>query len=292
MKLLKQVMTYELPSLLGYPALLWQLFFLYFPLFILLGYSFVAYDHSLKTMSLSLEQYRALCTSDYLQVILNSFVIASATSLLCLLLAYPMAYFLILKVNQKFRSFLIFSLIIPSWTSLIVQIYAWLFLLNKNGLLSQFFCKIGFLSPASSLLNNYFAILISMISVYLPFMILPIFSVLRKIDRTLLEASADLGANRFETFKRIILPLSLPGVYVGIVLVFLPAFGEFAIPALLGGSKIAFWGNLIVEKFLRSHDWASGAALALLGVFFLICFFASWYVLLRFFRIIIPKQDD
>ncbi len=131
-----------------------------------------------------------------------------------------------------------------------------------------------------------------MVSVYLPFMILPIFSSLRKIDTTLLEASADLGANRFETFKRIVLPLSLPGIYVGLVLVFLPAFGEFAIPTLLGGSKIAFWGNLIVDKFLRSHSWASGAALALVGAIFLVVFLGSYYILARIGRMLMRSGTE
>ncbi len=277
MKLLKQIVAHELPSLIGYPALMWQFFFLYLPLLILLGYSFISYDQISGALYVTMHHYNALYTSDYAHIIINSFTIAIATSLLCLLLAYPLAYFLVLQVNQKFRSFLIFSIIVPSWTSLIVQIYAWLFLLNKNGIVNQLLCKFGLLSPETSLLNNYFAILISMISVYLPFMILPIFSSIQKIDTTLLEASADLGANRFETFKRIVLPLSLPGIYIGVVLVFLPAFGEFAIPTLLGGSKLAFWGNLIVEKFLRSHDWASGAALALLGVLFLVVLMGGCY---------------
>lgn len=290
MKLLRQLIRYELPSLLGYPALLWQVFFLYLPLAILLGYSLVHYDPVSGIVQFTTAQYVALCTKEYARVIFNSFSIAVATALLCLLFAYPLAYYLVLKVNPRFRSYLIFSLIMPSWTSLIVQIYAWLFLLNKNGIVSTLLCKIGLISSSTSLLGSHFSMLICMVSVYLPFMILPIFSSLRKIDSTLLEASADLGANRFETFKRIVLPLSAPGIYVGLVLVFLPAFGEFAIPTLLGGSKIAFWGNLIVDKFLRSHNWASGAALALVGALCLVLLLIFYYLIARIRRLLLGSE--
>src|SRR5439155_26465819 len=124
---------------------------------------------------------------------------------------------------------------LPSWTSLIVQIYAWFFLLEKNGFISRTLQQLGIISPSFHLLNNYFSILLGMVSCYLPFMILPLYAVLEKMDKRYLEASADLGADRYETFKRVVFPLSLPGVYAGLLLVFIPSFGEFAIPTLLGG---------------------------------------------------------
>jgi spermidine/putrescine transport system permease protein len=192
--------------------------------------------------------------------------LAITTSLICFILAYPLAYTLAIKIDKKFRMFLLFLLILPSWTSIVVQVYAWFFLLEKNGFLTQFLYRAGVISENFHLLNNYFTILIGMVSTYLPFMVFPIYAVLERMDKRLLEASADLGANKIETFKRVIFPLSLPGVSAGFLLVFIPSFGEFAIPSLLGGSKYAFWGSVIVDRFLRSRDWRAGAALAVLGI--------------------------
>lgn len=266
MKLLNRIFLEELSFLLMCPALLWQFIFLYMPLVILFAYSILEYSPQKKFWIITFDYYARIFNSVYFNIIVNSFLVALTTAFFCFIIAYPLAYFLVIKTKQKYRPLLLFSLILPSWTSLIVQVYAWLFLFNANGFLAQFLYSTGILPRSMSLLNNSFSILVGMISVYLPFMILPIYTVMEKMDKTLLEVSADLGANRFETFKRVIFPLSLPGVYVGLILVFLPAFGEFAIPNLLGGSKLVFWGNLIVQKFLKSRDWKAGAALAIIGV--------------------------
>ena len=266
MNWLKKIFTDELPYLFACPALLWEFVFLFLPLVFLLVYSFLDYSAQDQTWSFTLDCYRQVFNSLYFQVILNSILLALNTAVICLVIAYPVAYFLALRVSQKLRTFLLVTLILPSWTSLIVQIYAWFFLLEKNGFVTQMLYNLGILSKTTHLLNNYFAMLIGMVSCFLPFMILPIYAVLEKMDKILLESSADLGASRFETFRRVVAPLSLPGVYVGFLLVFIPSFGEFAIPNLLGGSKHVFWGNLIVDKFLKSRDWRSGAALACIGV--------------------------
>ena len=204
----------------------------------------------------------------YIKIIFGSLFLALLNTAICFLIAYPVAYYLALKVRRRYKTLLLFSLILPSWISLIVQVYAWFFLLEKNSLISRFLQIIGVISPTYHLLNNYFTIVLGMVSCYLPFMILPIYAVLEKMDKTYLEASADLGADRIQTFKRIIFPLSLPGVYAGGLLVFIPSFGEYAIPTLLGGSKYVFWGSVIVDKFLRSRDWRIGAALVIIGVMF------------------------
>jgi len=281
MKFVSRILAEEFPFVLSCPALLWQLFFLYMPLCMLLVYSVVDYSPTLQAYQLTTVYYEQIFNSLYFRVIINSFVLAVITSCICFLIAYPVAYFLAMKVRKRYRPFLLFSLILPSWTSLIIQIYAWFFLLEKNGIVSQILYRLGLISKSFHLLNNYFSILIGMVSCFLPFMILPIYTVLEKMDKRFLEASADLGANRFETFRRVVFPISLPGVYTGLLLVFIPAFGEFAIPTLLGGSKHIFWGNVIVDKFLMSRDWRSGSALTSFGILFPVIVIVSFYIMLR-----------
>ena len=266
MRFWQRVFGADLPFVFTCPALLWQTIFLFVPVIILIFHSVCDYLPDAQTYTLTLLYYRQIFDSLYIQVIVHSFFLAIITAAICLLIAYPVAFYLAVKVPQRFKTFLLFSLILPSWTSLIVQIYAWFFLLAKNGLVSCVLQSLSLMPRNFHLLNNYFAIIVGMVSCYLPFMILPLYAVLEKMDKRYFEASADLGADRLETFKRVVFPLSLPGVYAGFMLVFIPAFGEFAIPLLLGGAKHIFWGNIIVDKFLRSRDWRSGAALTLVGI--------------------------
>jgi spermidine/putrescine transport system permease protein len=266
MKFLRRICSEEVPFLLACPALIWQTFFLFLPFCVLFIYSFFEFHPGYYFGKLTLGYYQQIIQSRALLAILNSTVLATTTSIICFIIAYPLAYILAINVKKKFRMFLLFLLILPSWTSIVVQIYAWFFLLEKNGYLTQCLYRLGLISENFHLLNNYFTILIGMVSTYLPFMVFPIYAVLERMDKKLLEASADLGANKLETFKRIAFPLSFSGVYAGFLLVFIPSFGEFAIPSLLGGSKYAFWGSVIVDRFLRSRDWRSGSALAISGI--------------------------
>lgn len=266
MKILRKIFSEDIAFIFSCPALLWEVVFLYLPLIVLTGYSFSQYSVQSGSCVFSLYHYKQVFNSLYLRVIFNSTKLALSATLICLMIAYPVAYFLAIKVNKRFRTFLLFSLILPSWTSLVVQIYAWFFLLEKDGLVSRVLHWIGVIPKSMHLLNNYFSIMVGLVSCFLPFMILPIYVLLDKMDPLLLEASADLGANKFETFKRVIFPLSLPGVYTGFLLVFVPVFGEFAIPSLLGGSTFVVWGSLIVDKFLRARDWPFGSALAIVGI--------------------------
>ena len=286
MKILRHIITDEYPFLLACPTFLWEFIFLYLPLFALLFFSFLDYSTTNGLLNFTLFHYTTIFKTIYFRVIIDSFILATVTATLCFFIAYPVAYFLAMKVRKRFRTFLLFSLILPSWTSLIIQIYAWFFLLEKNGLLSRTLCQLNIISPTTHLLNNYFSILVGMVSCFLPFMILPIYAVLEKMDKTFLEASADLGAARSETFKRVVFPISLPGVYTGFLLVFIPAFGEFAIPSMLGGAKNMFWGNAIVDKFLIACDWRSGAALTSIGIFFPVCILACIYLLLKLIKVV------
>lgn len=268
MRRLAKIFADEIPFSFACPALLWQVIFLYIPLAILLFHSVVDFNPELGRYVLTNTYYLQVFNSLYIRIIMRSFWLAVCTTVTCFVIAYPVAYYLATKVNKRYKPFLLFSIILPSWTSIIVQVYAWFFLLEKNGLISRVLQTLHIISPSFHLLNNYFTIILGLVSCYLPFMILPIYAVLEKMDKRYLEASADLGAGRFETFKRVVFPLSLPGVYAGILLVFIPSFGEYAIPTLLGGSKYVFWGSVIVDKFLRSQDWRVGASLAVVGVMF------------------------
>jgi spermidine/putrescine transport system permease protein len=278
MRALSRIIAEEVYFIFSCPALLWQIIFLYTPFTILALHSLIDYIPATGSYILTLGYYSQIFKSLYIKIIFRSFFLAVTTAIACFFIAYPVAYYLALKVNKRYKTMLLFSLILPSWTSLIVQVYAWFFLLEKNGFISQILQTLRIISPSFHLLNNYFSIILGMVSCYLPFMILPIYTVLEKMDKRFLEASADLGADRFETFKRIVFPLSLPGVYAGVMLVFIPAFGEYAIPTLLGGSKYVFWGSVIVDKFLRSRDWRVGAALVIVGIMLPVLLMVSSYL--------------
>ncbi len=245
------------PFIFGAPALLVQFYFLCIPLLGLFIYSLLSFTPTGSQFTLS--KYRALLDPLYLSVMGNSCVLATATAIICLLIGFPIAYFLALKAGRLKTPLLVF-LILPSWTSFIVQVYAWFFILEQHGPISTISHLLGFTGLPPHLLNSPFATLIGMVYCFLPFMVLPLFAVLERLDTQLLEASADLGANRRETFWRIIVPLSKPGIAAGLLLVSIPAYGEFVIPELLGGFKRVYVGTVIVHKFLVYSDWQSGAA--------------------------------
>jgi len=289
MNIVKRIFQEELPFIFACPALLWQLFFIYLPLAVLLGYSLWIPEEIIPVFKFGFVHYSRILNPLYFKVVANSLVLAFLTATISLIIAYPVAYFFAMKV-KRLKTLLLFSLILPSWTSFIVQVYAWFFLLQKDSIFSLVLCKLGIISNSSHLLNNYFSILVGMVYCFLPFIILPIYAVLEKMDKTLIEASADLGANQMQTFKRIIFPMSLPGVIAGFLLVFIPSFGEFAIPDLLGGAKQVFWGSIIVEKFLITKDWQSGSALTIIGILILILILLLAFGLNKFFKKIIKTK--
>jgi len=189
----------------------------------------------------------------------NTMVLAPAGALACLLVAYPVAYYLALKVSARWRLMLLALVVIPFWTSLLMRSYAWMYILGSRGIpaLLDF---IGI--PDIRLLNTPGSVLVGIVYGYLPLMILPIYVSLERLDRRLLEASADLGATPFSTFVGVTLPLSLPGVMTGFSLVMILLLGEYLIPTLLGGGKVFFIGNALVDLFLQSRNWPFGSAIA------------------------------
>ena len=240
------------------PTFLWFLFMLIFPLVVILIFSFgerAAVGG--YAGGFTFEHYANL--SSRLKAFQNTMTIAPLGTLLCLLVAYPLAYFLALRVSKKFKLILLVLVIVPFWTSLLVRTYAWIFILGGRGIptLLEF---IGF--EDVSLINTQGAVLIGIVYGYLPLMVFPIFVSLEKLDRRLLEASNDLGASPLKTFWQVTLPLSMPGIATGCMLVFILLMGEFLIPAFLGGGKVYFIGNALVDLFLQSRNWPFGAAIS------------------------------
>lgn len=189
----------------------------------------------------------------------NTMLLAPVGAILCLLVAYPTAYYLAIRAPARFRMLLVSLVVVPFWTSLLVRTYAWIFILGARGL-PNLLALIGL--PDVRLLNTPGAVLLGIVYGYLPLMIMPIYVSLEKLDRRLLEASADLGASPMRSFFNITLPLSLPGVATGVALVIILLLGEYLIPQLLGGGKVFFIGNALVDLFLQSRNWPYGSAIA------------------------------
>ena len=201
----------------------------------------------------------------YWKAYLNSIKVAFVSTLLCLLIGYPMAY-AIARAKPTQRNVLLMMVILPFWTSFLLRVYAWIGLLKNNGFINNFLMWLGVIDEPIVMLQTDFAIYVGIVYSYLPFMILPLYSNLEKMDLTLLEAAADLGSRPFKSFLTITLPLSMPGIVAGSMLVFIPAVGEFVIPALLGAPDSLMIGKVLWTEFFSNRDWpvASAVAIALL----------------------------
>ena len=197
----------------------------------------------------------------YLRSYLHSVQTAILATFLILLIAYPLAYG-ITRTPQKWRTFLLTLVILPFWTSFLVRVYAWMTILKPNGFLDMAAQSFGFNPGAAVLLNTDSAVVIGIVYTYLPFMVLPLFATLDKLDDSLLEAARDLGASAFKCFTSITIPLSLPGILAGCLLVFIPILGEFVIPDLLGGTGTAMIGKTLWTEFFDNQDWPLSAAIA------------------------------
>ena len=211
-------------------------------------------------LDLNAESYvRFFTETVYAAVFLKSIVYALVTTFLCLVIAYPLAYFLALKANPRTRLLLLILVIVPFWTSFLIRTYAWIFILGGKGI-PALLASLGF--EDIRLINTPFAVMVGIVYAYLPLMVFPIYVGLEKLDKRLLEASADLYATPVGSFLQVTLPLSAPGVVTGCMLVFILLMGEYLIPALLGGGKVFFVGNALVDLFLQSRNWPFGAACA------------------------------
>lgn len=261
-------------SFLAYPYVVWSAIFIVIPLILVVLFSFTQEINGKQVFSIA--NYRDLMDPIYFKVFLRSIILAGASTLICLLVGYPVAY-LVSKVNVNKRGTLILLFILPMWMNFLLRTYAWVAILGKNGLLNTFLGWFGI--PHTSILYTNAAILLGMVYNFLPFMVLPIFNSLSKMDNDLINAARDLGANSFQVFTKVIFPLSLPGVVSGITMVFMPAVTTFAISRLLGGGKFMLIGDLIEQQFTVVGDWNFGSAIS---IFMMIIILISMAVMSRF----------
>jgi putrescine transport system permease protein len=218
----------------------------------------------------SMNNYLFLLEDDlYYVAYFNSVRLALISTIVCLLIAYPMAY-AIARMDEPYRGMFLLLVILPSWTSFLIRIYAWIGLLKNNGLVNHLLQSIGLIDEPIAMLHSDFAIYLGIVYGYLPFMILPIYTNLVKLDPSLIEAGYDLGARPWKVFVTIILPLSMGGVIAGCFLVFIPAVGEFIIPDLLGGPDTLMIGKVLWQEFFVNRDWPVASAIAVVMLGFLI----------------------
>lgn len=198
----------------------------------------------------------------YLEIILRSFKLAALTVLATLALCYPAAFW-VARQPERMRNFCLFLITLPFFTSLIVRLYAWLLILRPSGVINTALAALGFYNPVE-LIYTETAVLIGMTYIFIPFMFMPVYASVEKLDKRLLEASADLGASRWQSFWKVIFPLTLPGIAAGSIIVFIPSLGNFIVPSLLGGARVLMIGSLVEQQFLAARNWPFGAALAML----------------------------
>ena len=245
------------------PATIWLLIFFIIPLIIVLVYSFLERGtYGGVTWEFTLKNYQRLVNDLYLNIFWRSLGLASLTTLICLIIGYPLAFF-IATSSTRWRNLLLFLVIIPFWTNFLVRTYAWIIILRSEGMINTILQSLNLIQEPLNLLFTPFAVIVGLIYGYLPFMILPLYATIERLNFSLVEAAQDLGANQIRTFFRIILPLTLPGIIAGSILVFIPALGAFITPDILGGAKTVMVGNLIQNQFLQARDWPFGSALSM-----------------------------
>ena len=263
---------------------LWLLLFFLVPFLIVLKISFAELqiaqppftplfnfvDETYLQITLAVSNYAYLLLDDlYIVAYLNSVKIAFFSTIFCLLLGYPIAYYIARSHSAK-RSLLLMLIILPFWTSFLLRVYAWIGILKTEGFLNNFLLSIGIINEPIVMLHTDFSVYVGIVYSYLPFMILPLYANLEKLDNSLLEAAADLGARPWRTFLAVTLPLSLPGIVAGSMLVFIPAVGEFVIPALLGGADTLMIGRVLWDEFFSNRDWPVASAVAIALLLFLV----------------------
>ncbi|MEG9488268.1 spermidine/putrescine ABC transporter permease PotB [Mannheimia indoligenes] len=243
----------------------WLLLFVLVPNVLVLIISFLTENRQSQyfvDFAFGLDAYKALFNDTYATVLWNSLYMAGVATLICLILGYPFAFF-IAKMPAKIRPFLLFLVVLPFWTNSLIRIYGIKIFLGVKGVLNETLLAIGLINEPLRLLNSEAAIIIGLVYILLPFMILPLYSSIEKIDNRLLEAAKDLGANAFQRFIKVTIPLTMPGIVAGCLLVLLPAMGMFYVADLLGGGKTPLVGNIIKSLFLNTNQFAVGSAVSI-----------------------------
>ncbi|MFO3715234.1 ABC transporter permease [Anaerococcus cruorum] len=259
--------------------LVWAGVFIILPLVLILFYSFNGSGSiAFENFSFSLTNYKRFFEPLYLKMLGITLLISFLATLGCLIIGYPVAY-IISKMDETIASSLIFVFIMPMWINLLLRTYGWITLLGRNGVLNRFLASIG--SGPLGIMYTPTAVVLGMIYEFLPFMVIQIYNALRKVDKNLIDAALDLGADKKTIFRKVIFPLSLPGVYTGIIMVFIPAISTFVVSNLLGGQKVYMIGNLIDQQFTFTGDWGFGSATAIILMLIL---FLALFIQRRFGR--------
>ncbi|GJH42113.1 spermidine/putrescine ABC transporter permease PotB [Pasteurella canis] len=241
----------------------WLIFFVLAPNILVLIVSFLTRDSSnFYALPFTFENYTRLFEPLYAQVVWNSLYMSGLATLVCLIIGYPFA-FLLTKINPKYRPFLLFLVVLPFWTNSLIRIYGMKIFLGVKGILNNTLMTLGIIDTPIRILNTEVAVVIGLVYLLLPFMILPLYAAIEKLDYRLLEAAKDLGANAFQRFIKVIIPLTMPGIIAGCLLVLLPAMGMFYVADLLGGAKVLLVGNVIKSEFLISRNWPFGSAISI-----------------------------
>jgi len=247
----------------AYPYVLWMAIFILVPLFLVAYFAFTSGDSTNRgTFEFSLINFQRFMSPIYLSVLWRSLSLAIISTFVCFILGYPMAYIIAKKKKPQTRNNMILLFVIPMWMNFLLRTYAWLTILGKNGIINTILNNLGF--GSLNLIYNNGAVVLGMVYNFLPFMVLPIYSVLIKMDKNLVEAAEDLGASKATVFKKVVFPLSLPGVMTGFTMVFTPAVSTFIISNLLGGNKTNLMGNVIEQQFMYTGDWHFGSAISLI----------------------------
>ena len=247
--------------LLAVPAVLWLTLFFLLPLAIVFVVSFLTRGtRELFELPLTIENYTRILGNTYRPVFVDSIWIALLTTIVCLITGYPLAFFISTRRSKFMQQFALFLVILPFWTNFLVRTYAWRLILGNEGVLNSFLLNAGLVSEPLQLLNTRFAVLVGLVYGYLPFMVLPIYTSVERFEFRLVEAAHDLGANDLRAFWRVVLPLTLPGVIAGCILVFIPAIGSFITPDMLGGTRGLMIGTLIQGQFRGTGNWPLGSA--------------------------------
>lgn len=242
----------------AYPYFVWSILFIIIPLILVLVFSFTKDENGLM---FTLDNFKRLMNPIYAKVFIHSINLALIATAVSLFLGYPMAMILANKDVKK-RSIMVLLFVLPMWMNFLLRTYAWMSILGRNGFINTILKMIGF-SPLQLLYNDG-AVILGMVYNFLPFMVLPIYTVLSKMDKNFIEAAKDLGANKIIVFMKIIFPLSLPGVMSGITMVFMPAVSTFVIPRLLGGGQYMLIGNLVEDQFTLMNNWHFGSAVSII----------------------------
>ncbi len=247
---------------MAYPYIVWSVIMIIVPMLMIVMYAFTQKGNDVLTFRVTLDNFIYFFSdSIFLEVLERSLWVAVLTTVLCLFLGYPVAY-IISQASGRKKMMLVLLVTIPMWINMLVRTYAWVGILQDKGIINTFLGFFG-LGPVT-LIYTDFAVVLGMVYNFIPFMILQIYTALSKMDKSYLEAASDLGANKVQSFLRITLPLSLPGVLSGITLVFLPAVSSFFIPKMLGGGQYVLIGNVIESQFLTSGNWNFGSAISLI----------------------------